>query len=213
MIGRIKNKRLSVIGADSAEGLREWLQPFFDACELEEVTNAPPGGSDHLPFMQRGVPYLFSIIADFHSDYHTPRDVSWKINREDAVRTVELYHSIALAAAQRPERLQFKAPEPRQNRRSGGEGRLEIRVRFGIQPGYGEGEEAGIPVEAVTPDSPAEKAGLKAGDRIVSWDDDEVNSVEEWMPMLASQRPGDVVRVGIIRDGTDMTLKVTLEER
>jgi len=215
MIGRIVNKRLSVIGTDSAEGLRDWLQPFFDACELDEVTNAPPGGSDHLPFMQRGVPYLFSIIADFHSDYHTPRDVSWKINREDAVRTVELYHAIALAAAQRPERLQFKAPEPRGNR--GGDranrGPGRINVRFGIQPGYVEGEQAGIPVEGVTPGSPAEKAGLKDGDRIVSWNDEKVASVEDWMPMLVESKPGDVVRVGIVRGGTDMTLKVTLEAR
>jgi Zn-dependent M28 family amino/carboxypeptidase len=102
MIGRIVNKRLSVSGGRSALGMAEWLDPLFEASPLEIVTDAAiPGGSDHMAFMQRKVPYLFAIIADFHDEYHTPDDVTWKINREDAVAAIDLFHQIALTAAKR----------------------------------------------------------------------------------------------------------------
>ena len=99
MIGRIVNKRLSVQGSNSALGMEEWLKPIFDESPLDVVEAPIPGGSDHMMFMNKRVPYLFAIIADFHMDYHTPDDVSWKINREDAVRTIDMFHQIGLTAA------------------------------------------------------------------------------------------------------------------
>jgi Zn-dependent M28 family amino/carboxypeptidase len=102
MIGRIVNKRLSVSGVGSAEGMSEWLAPLFEESPLDVVTSQGGfAGSDHLPFMSKRVPFLFAIIKDFHADYHTPDDVSWKINREDAVHTVHLFHDIAVTAATR----------------------------------------------------------------------------------------------------------------
>ncbi|MBL9141229.1 MAG: M28 family peptidase, partial [Phycisphaerae bacterium] len=111
MIGRIKNKRLSVSGTDTGEGMHEWLQPYFDQdkCGLKVVQSKTTGGggSDHTSFVMKGVPVLFGIIADFHADYHTSRDTQDLINREDAVLAVKLWHDIALGAAQRPEGFKF----------------------------------------------------------------------------------------------------------
>jgi len=38
-----------------------------------------PGGSDHMPFAMKGVPYIF-YFTDLHADYHKPTDHADKIN-------------------------------------------------------------------------------------------------------------------------------------
>ncbi len=209
MIGRILNKRLSVTGSTTADGFEEWLDPFFDDSGLEIVKPAGArGGSDHLPFLQKKVPILFAIIADFHGDYHTPADISEKINRVDAVKASRLFSDIAFGAAQRPETLVWADATP--NRQPAGGGRQGIRVRVGIMPGNYDGEGGGVLLDAVTEGGPADAAGLRAGDRIVRWDGQKVTDVTEWMGMLRKHRPGQVVNVGVNRDGEEVTLKVEL---
>ena len=109
MIGRIVNKRLSVSGTTSAAGMLEWLDPIFEASPIDVIKDQNgPGGSDHIPFMSKGVPWLFAIIKDFHNDYHTPDDVTRKINNVDAVHTIHLFHNIAFAAAQQSGSFEFQ---------------------------------------------------------------------------------------------------------
>lgn len=104
MIGRISNRRVTIEGGDSAEGMSEWLAPIFEATPLEVVTDPlRAGGSDHLPFKGKGVPYLFAICADFHDDYHTPRDESWKINRVDSLHALDVFEEILKTAGTSPE--------------------------------------------------------------------------------------------------------------
>jgi hypothetical protein len=95
--------------------LEKWVQPFFDASGLTIVSQAgTPAASDHYTFYQKRVPVLFGIIADFHDDYHTPRDVSGKINRVDAVVATRMFTEIASSAALRAEPFHFKkAPRGR----------------------------------------------------------------------------------------------------
>ena len=83
------------------------------------------------------------------------------------------------------------------------------RGRIGIQPDYaGAG---GTLLNGVAEDGPAEKAGLRAGDLIVSWNGTELGSIEDLMPLLIEAKPGDVVSVGVKRDEGIVILKVTLE--
>lgn len=212
MIGRITNNRLSVSGVGTAEGMEEWLQPLFDASGLEIVTRGPSGGgSDHLPFLQRGLPILFGIIADFHADYHTPDDTSYKINRIGAVEAIHLFHNILAAAATRPEPFIFSSPERQQSQQGPSMG--DIRVRFGISPGNYEDSEPGIAVASVTEGGAAEAGGVQTGDRLMTWNGEQIASVMDWMAKLAEHDPGDEVKVGVIRDGKEQTLTITLQAR
>jgi serine protease Do len=72
---------------------------------------------------------------------------------------------------------------------------------------------AGIVVREVTPDTPAAKAGLKPGDRIVKLDKDDVSDVRAFLRTIASKKPGDKLTLGIVRDGKDQNLAVTVGER
>ncbi len=208
MIGRITNKRLSLSGAGTGTGLAELLEPILAKTELDIVQ--PEGmsaGSDHLMFYAKGVPVLFSIIADFHDDYHTPRDTSAKINREDAVRTVNLFHEIGMSAVAHPEGFDFQSVNRRGRNR-----RRTNNIQFGITLANANGDpEPGLLVNTVTAGSPAELGGVKPEDRILTWNDDEIDSARAWRRTLAGQEAGDEVTFDVRRGSEVIKLKAVLK--
>jgi membrane-associated protease RseP (regulator of RpoE activity) len=72
---------------------------------------------------------------------------------------------------------------------------------------------AGLLVNRVVEDSPAEKAGMKAGDVIVSVDGEEIERIGDISRALRDHEPGDTVDVKVVREGSERTLKVELDER
>ncbi|MBP6855689.1 MAG: trypsin-like peptidase domain-containing protein [Candidatus Pacebacteria bacterium] len=66
---------------------------------------------------------------------------------------------------------------------------------------------------AVEPNSPAEKAGIKEGDVIISFDGRVVDSSHSLAALVAQKSPKDIVEVVISRSGKEMKLSVTLTER
>jgi S1-C subfamily serine protease len=71
----------------------------------------------------------------------------------------------------------------------------------------------GALVSDVTSDSPAAKAGLKRGDVIASIDGQAVKDGNELRNHVAQMAPGSSVKVGLLRDGKEQTVNVTLTER
>lgn len=67
-------------------------------------------------------------------------------------------------------------------------------------------------ISSVTPSSPADKAGLQAGDLILEFDGKDVNSVND-LPILVGNTPiGKKVDVQIVRAGAEKTLNVTVDK-
>jgi S1-C subfamily serine protease len=65
-------------------------------------------------------------------------------------------------------------------------------------------------VPAVFPNSPAEKAGLKAGDIVTAIDGNTVTADKDLSQAMLEHSPGDTVVLTILRDGQTMTVDVTL---
>lgn len=65
----------------------------------------------------------------------------------------------------------------------------------------------------VAPDSPAAKAGLQANDVIISFDGRKVTNYRNFLEMLRLKRPGQEVRLEVLRDGKKVELKVKLGAR
>ena len=59
--------------------------------------------------------------------------------------------------------------------------------------------------------SNAKAAGLKKGDQIVSVDNEKVSTAEGLISAIQSHRIGETVKLGIIRDGKEMTISVKLQ--
>ena len=71
---------------------------------------------------------------------------------------------------------------------------------------------AGALVSHVEPDSPAAEAGLQPGDVILSVDGEAVPSSGALPPMVGQHAPGDRIRLGIVRGGKRLKVRVMLSE-
>jgi C-terminal processing protease CtpA/Prc len=78
---------------------------------------------------------------------------------------------------------------------------------------FGGSKEAGVLVGSVEAGSPADKAGFRVGDVIVSIDGKEVSSSWELRSSLRTKKEGDSVRVDIIRGRDRHTLVASVVER
>ncbi len=83
----------------------------------------------------------------------------------------------------------------------------DLASYFNVKP------EEGVLVLDVEEDSPAEKAGIKAGDVITQVDEEAVQDAEDVRGILAGFEEGEEVRVDAVRQKAKQVFKVKLEER
>jgi len=79
-------------------------------------------------------------------------------------------------------------------------------------PDYSE-EGVGVKFSGVTPGSPAEKAGITAGDVLLRFGAKEIRNIYDYTYALGERKPGDKVTVVVKRGGQDVTLELTLGSR
>jgi serine protease Do len=87
------------------------------------------------------------------------------------------------------------------------------QVTPALQRALGLGADRGALVQEVTPETPAERSGLRAYDVIVSVDELPVRSDEELIRAISALAPGTTVRLGVMRDAERRSLQVKLTER
>ncbi len=74
------------------------------------------------------------------------------------------------------------------------------------------GVKEGVLVSQIAPNSPAERAGLKAGDIIVAVDGEKVREVRDLQFRIMKTPPGTEIKLSIIRDGKTQQIKVKVGE-
>jgi len=74
------------------------------------------------------------------------------------------------------------------------------------------GVEEGALIKKVVEDSPAEKAGLKAGDVLTEIAGDEIEETDDVSEAVREHKPGDQVKVKYFRDKKETTLDIKLAE-
>jgi serine protease Do len=72
---------------------------------------------------------------------------------------------------------------------------------------------SGAMVQDVTPDSPAERAGLRVYDVIVDVEGRDINANDDLIRDISARQPGTIARVQLVRDGRQLTIPVRLTER
>ena len=84
----------------------------------------------------------------------------------------------------------------------------DLNGQLGAFFGAPEGE--GVLVREVNPGSPAEKAGLKAGDVITKINDERIRSIGNLHEKLAAKRDDKTVKLGMLRNRSEMNITVEL---
>jgi serine protease Do len=94
-------------------------------------------------------------------------------------------------------------------------GSIGIQFREGLSGAVNRvyGFKNGVLVQEVQPGGPADKAGLKAGDIIVSIDGRPIKDGDDLVNEIASRRPGSTIRLGYNRDGKPEDTTVTIGDR
>ncbi|HEY8671148.1 MAG TPA: Do family serine endopeptidase [Terriglobales bacterium] len=75
------------------------------------------------------------------------------------------------------------------------------------------GAQGGVTVSSVVPNSPAEHAGLKVGDTIVSADGRPIKNGDELVGDIAGRKPGAKLALGYVRNGKKAEATVTVADR
>jgi S1-C subfamily serine protease len=70
-----------------------------------------------------------------------------------------------------------------------------------------------VKLSGVTADSPADRAGLKAGDVVIGIGTHEVADLQGMTDALRAYKPGQTVAVRLLRDTMTLTLEATLGSR
>jgi serine protease Do len=91
-------------------------------------------------------------------------------------------------------------------------GVMAQEVTPSIAKAFHEPEVRGALIGDVTPDSPAQKAGLEKGDIILDINGKPVNNSAELRMHVSLMAPGTKVSVKVFRDGAEKTLPLTLAE-
>ena len=79
--------------------------------------------------------------------------------------------------------------------------------------GAGANGGAGVKVDEVNDDSPADKAGLKAGDVVVEFDGERVRSARQFTRLVQETPEGRTVKIAVLRNGQRQVLDATPEAR
>ena len=133
---------------------------------------------------------------------------AWKL----AVATASLATAAALGAAVAPPlRAQGSTPKPaRTIEVLGGRGsHIGVSIR---DVGTEDKAQAGVIVEEVTAESPAEKAGIKKGDVITEFDGERVRSVRQFSRLVQETPAGRKAQTVLMRDGQRVTVSVEPRE-
>jgi hypothetical protein len=217
MVGRLDgDNSLTIFGAGTVAGMDALVGALAASQGLKpkviEGTQMEFNASDHASFYRKDIPVLFAFTGT-HSDYHRPSDDTELVNFEGMTRIANLGELVLLDLARRPERPAFVKLPSRPMGGLAARGGRGSGAYLGTRPAYGEEDIKGVKLDGVSEGSPAEKAGLKAGDIIVKFDGKAVGSIEDYMEHLGGRKPGDTVEVVIQREGKEESLKVTLGSR
>jgi membrane-associated protease RseP (regulator of RpoE activity) len=211
MIGRLASRSLNVMGTGTAPEFPSWIEDANKEIGLSlALSNGGHEGSDHLSFDGKHIPTLF-FFSGLHSDYHRPTDTSDKIDAKGAIRVLSLVANAAGLAANAPTKLVYTEVKEERSQTAGGGGGA-YSTYFGSVPDFRD-DLMGVLFADVHADSPAGKAGLKAGDLLVEFAGEPIKNLYDFTDALGNKKPGDVVPVVVKRNGQSIKVNVTLEVR
>jgi hypothetical protein len=196
MVGRLQNDELEVTGVGTAKGLEGLVEHLASQHKFKlSKVQTGFGPSDHQSFTLRGVPAL-EFFTGFHEQYHMPSDRVATINLTGLQRIVELVGDLVTELSSREHRLEYQkvtTPYPRTT------ALWSLTSSFGVVP-HATDHKGGILVESVFDGTPAAKAGLKAGDRIVAVGGQAAADLPTYLAITRTLAPGERVDVFAVRD-------------
>jgi hypothetical protein len=160
------------------------------------------GPSDHSSFYAKQIPVLF-FWTGTHADYHKPSDTADKINYDGEVGILKLVARLVREIDGSDKRPVYTVAKTESTGRSTG-----FRVYLGTIPNYADSND-GLLLDGVRDDSPASKAGLKAGDKVVKLAGRDLRNVYDYTYALGEMKAGEEYEIEVMRGGERLKFKIT----
>lgn len=223
MIGHLRDQRVMVYGTRTSPGLRKMVSlcnPLTDL--LLDFTWDLKANSDHHSFLAGNVPVLM-LHTGLNDVYHRPSDDAHLINHQGSQEVARLLFSIALELASEPDTRRFRAAARQETPRDLAE--LEKPMpprppRLGVT--LRQGDSGGVYLQQVFADLPADRSGLRAGDRVVRFAGREVTRSDDLVQRIVAadspaalliERPGSEasqsLELAVELDGTPLRLGIS----
>lgn len=208
MIGRLRKQYVEVYGTRTAAGLRELVsRSNRDDLELDFLWTMQED-SDHYTFYKAGIPSLM-LHTGLHENYHRPSDDVQTLNVDGMRQLTRCVLALALNAAQAPQLPEFR--QAAQGEASGKEPppppapRPQPRLGVVWTPIEFEGEPR-LQVATLSPGLPAEKAGLRVGDRLLELDGKPIH--DDKRARLAIMSAEKLVTMRVARPGLEESISI-----
>jgi membrane-associated protease RseP (regulator of RpoE activity) len=171
-----------------------------------QLTKKPSGfgPSDHSQFYAKRIPVMH-FFTGIHGDVHRPSDDFEKLNVPGMRRVTALVAEIAVTLANAEERPEYVSTGRRRVPPSGGQ-----RPFFGSIPDFSH-TGPGYAISGVVDGSPAQQAGLSAGDVILRLGESKIGNLEDFDSALRKHKAGQRVQVVVQRAGQEHVFEATLD--
>jgi aminopeptidase YwaD len=212
MVGRLRDRKLHAMGADSSPDWKPVLEPLAVQHDLDLLAGGDGyGPSDQMSFYGAGIPVVHFFTGS-HSEYHTPEDDIESLNIAGGSQISQFVNDVLTNLVYRPTPPIYQASSsgPMMAGDSRGFG-----AYLGSIPDYAEmmNSEGGVLLSGVRHGGPADIAGILRGDRIVEMDGTEIRNLYDMTFVLRDHRPGQIIEIKLIREGQPLTLNATLGRR
>ena len=201
-----KNVKLTLYNNDSGDiAALEGKGKFLFRLQLNQDGFGP---SDHSSFYGKKIPVLF-FFTGTHTDYHKPSDTADKINYQGLMSIADFISNIVKAVDQNPNRPIYKVAKS--SGMSGG--RRGFSISLGTVPSYADGNNDGLVLDGVRTGSPASKAGIKAGDKIIKLSGKEIRNISDYVFVLGEMKAGTEYEIVVMRGKEKLRLKIIPKKR
>lgn len=224
MIGRLRSK-LDVYGTRTSWGLRQLVSHQNDAAQVPlNFTWEMKPDSDHHSFYSRDIPVLM-FHSGMHEDYHRPSDDTEKINYEGMKQVSQLLFGVLVELADTPKLPGFRRQarqETKYDQQNIERALSPPRGRLGLKISGKQADAGQVVVSNVVHDSPADKAGIRAGDRFLTFAGQEVTDPAEFLVSVWSatspadatlERAGETEPVPVIIELTGKPIRLGISWR
>jgi hypothetical protein len=208
LIGRLRQGKVYGSDVQSSSVLEKRFERLAEKCGLRADTRLSGlRGTDHVPFLDSGIPSV-TLTTGLHADYHQVSDELQKIDSAGAARVAWLAYRLVAETVADPRPIAFQQPRPAYDLQN----LLRTLRRQGIVPRVWEPGPGPYPkISRVIPGSPAEKAGIRAGDRITALNGQTFNRLEDVIVVWSQLQLDDGLRLSLLRDGKQVELTLPAE--
>jgi Tol biopolymer transport system component len=212
MVGALRKDQVTAFGTDSAAEWKALVDRAGAGSGLEITASGDGyGPSDQTSFYAVHIPVLH-FFTGAHDRYHTPDDDADAVNFAGEARVIGVVAKVVSELARGTVTPQYAraSAAPAMQGDSRGYG-----AYLGTVPDYSamDATTGGVLLSDVRAGGPAERAGIKGGDRILEIGGTRIENLYDMTYALQDHKPGETVDVFVERKGERVKLRATLGSR